>query len=137
MVGIEVKPDILRACLNGRTRFSIDDVRVSLISIFELQAIAAKLGVRAERVSRGVQAIFQIFNVIEFYRPDIIRISFELRKELSDYIDCIIAATAISLGEDLLTEDRLIHSLKDNIEREYGIRIYSHKGMLNPPSQPT
>ena len=93
------------------------------------------------KLSRGqpkiVNKVILMFYKLEFYRPDIIRISFELRKELSDYIDCIIAATAISLGEDLLTEDRLIHSLKDNIEREYGIRIYSHKGMLNPPSQPT
>lgn len=55
--------------------------------------------------------------------PDIVRISFELRKELPDYIDCIIVATAISLGEDLLTEDRLIHRLKNNVEQKYKIKI--------------
>jgi len=132
MVGVEIEPDILRACLNGRTKFSIDDVRLSLVSVFELQAKAAKLGVGAERVVKGVQAILQVFDVIEFYRPDIVRVSFELRKRLPDYIDCVIVATAISLGEDLLTEDRLIHGLKDDVEREYGIRIYSRKDMLKP-----
>ena len=132
MVGIGIEPDILRACLNGRTKFSIDDVRLSLISVFELQAKAAKLRVGAERVAKGVRAILQIFDVIEFYRPDIIRVSFELRRELPDYIDCVIVATAVSLGEDLLTEDRLIHGLKDNIKQKYGIRIYSHKDVLRP-----
>jgi len=68
----------------------------------------------------------------KFYRPNIVRVSFELRRELPDYIDCVIVATAISLGENLLTEDRLIHGLKNDIEREYGIRIYSHKDMLKP-----
>lgn len=58
IVGIEIEPGILKACLDGRTRFSLDDVRLSLISIFELQAKAAKLGVKAERVSKGVRTIF-------------------------------------------------------------------------------
>jgi len=132
VVGIEIEPDILKACLDGRTRFSLDDVRLSLISIFELQAKAAKLGMKAERVSKGVRTIFQVFDVIELHRPDIVRVSFELRKEFPDYIDCIIVATAISLGEDLLTEDRLIHGLKNSVERKYGIKIYSHKDMLEP-----
>ena len=83
-------------------------------------------------MSKGVQVIFQVFDVVEFYRPDVVRISFELRRELPDYIDCIIVATAISLREDLLTEDRLIHSLKGDIERKYGIGIYSHKDVLKP-----
>ena len=82
MVGIEIEPDILKACLDNRTTFSIDDVKLSLISIFELQAKAAKLGVKAERVSKGVRAIFQVFDVVEFYRPDIIGTSFELRGKL-------------------------------------------------------
>jgi len=105
---------------------------LSLISIFELQAKAAKLRVGAERVAKGVRAILQIFDVIEFYRPDIIRVNFKLRRELPDYIDYIIVATAVSLGEDLLTEDRLIHGLKDSLERDYGIRIYSYKNVLGP-----
>ena len=130
IVGIDVEPDILRACLNGRTIFSIDDVRLSLISIFELQAKAVKLGISAERVVRGVRALFRLFDVVEFYRPDIIRTSFELRKNLPDYIDCVILATAISLGEDLLTEDRLIHSLRYDMKRRYGINIYSYADVL-------
>jgi len=132
LVGIEIEPDIIKACLDGQTTFSIDDVRLSLISIFELQAKAAKLGVRAERVFKGARVIFQVFDVVEFYRPDVVGISFELRRRLPDYIDCVIVATATSLGEDLLTEDQLIHSLKSDIEREYGIKIYSHKDVLKP-----
>ena len=130
VVGISVEPDILEACLNGRTTFSVGDVRLSLISVFELQAKAAKLRIRPERVLRGINALFRIFDIIEFYRPDIIRISFELRKKLPDYIDCVIVATAASLGEELLTEDQLIHDLKEDIEREYGIRVLSYREVL-------
>ncbi len=132
IVGVGIKPNILKACLEGRAKFSIGDIKLSLISIFELQAKAAKLGIKAERVIKGIRAIFQIFNVVEFYRPSIVRISSELRKDLPDYIDCVIVATAATLGEDLLTEDGLIHDLKGKIEKKYRIRIYSYKDVLKP-----
>ena len=67
--------------------------------------------------------------MIPFYNRDVIEYSYEVYKLLRDYIDSIIVATPISLREDLATEDRVILSIKKDLEKTYEIKIYSYKDL--------
>ena len=66
-------------------------------------------------------------HLLPFHKPEIIEISFKLRKTIQDYIDCIILATAITLKEDLITEDTLIIKNRQKIKENYRINILSYK----------
>ena len=59
-----------------------------------------------------MDVIMRNFRVIPYHEGAVVRYSCELRKYLQDYIDCVIVATAITLGEDLATEDRLYINLR-------------------------
>ena len=61
---------------------------------------------------------------------EIIRYSIELRHKLDDFLDCIIVATAISLRENLVTEDRKIHDLSEYLFEKYGIKILSFYDLI-------
>ena len=111
----------------GRTKIGFEDITISQISIFELQAKAAGLGIPPPYVIEAVEAIEKAFRIEPFNRPQIIETSFNLRKEINDYIDCIILATAITLKEDLITEDTLILKRKQNIKKKYNIDILNYK----------
>ena len=130
---IGVKTDLLRAIVEGRTRRGIGlrDLKVNLISLFELQAKAAKLGIPPGDVARAVNTVLRALPVIPFYRADIIEIAHELRKVLVDYIDCVVVATAAALREDLVTEDRDIHSRREELEKSYGIEILSYRDLVS------
>lgn len=52
-----------------------------------------------------IEAIFNAFRVEPFYEPTVIDISYELRKIIPDYLDCVIVPTAATLKEDVITED--------------------------------
>ncbi len=136
LAGIDVETDLLRAIVEGKvkTPISLAELKVSLISLFELQAKAAKLEIPVERVVEAVEAIVNAFEVIPFTGSDIIRAAFRLRRRLRDYVDCIIAGTAIALGEDLVTEDTDIHSIAGELESEYGIKIYSYRSLVKTSS---
>lgn len=125
---IKVKTDLLRAIAEDRLREKIDfsDLKISLISIFELQAKASKLGIPPKYVCEAVNTTLKVFNVVPYYREDIISVSHELYKQMHDYIDCIILATAITLDENLVTEDGIIHNIKDQIEKQYKIKIFRY-----------
>ncbi len=71
-----------------------------------------------------------MFTVVPFTKPEVIETAFSLRNLLRDYIDCIILGTAIALGETLVTEDKDIHSIAGLVEKEYGVKIYSYKSLL-------
>ncbi|MCE4601944.1 MAG: PIN domain-containing protein [Desulfurococcales archaeon] len=130
--GISVDVDLLRSIVEGRVPLDLNDLKVSLISLFELQAKAAKLSIPAERVVKAVDAIERAFTVVPFTIPEIIEISFSLRKAfLKDYIDSVIAATAIVLKEPLVTEDKDIHSIAHVLEEKYRITVYSYDGLLH------
>ena len=60
---ISVDTDLLRAIAEGKVGWKLEEVTVSMISIFELQAKAAKLMVPAEFVVDAVEAIFRAFKV--------------------------------------------------------------------------
>ncbi|MEM3608681.1 MAG: hypothetical protein QW238_07445, partial [Candidatus Bathyarchaeia archaeon] len=103
---------------------------VSLISIFELQAKAAKLMVPAEFVVKAVNVMLNAFKVESFYNPEIIKVSYELKKLIPDYIDCVVVATAITLKESLITEDSLILANAEVIKKEYGVNVLSFKDVV-------
>jgi len=124
---IAIDIDLLDAITKGRSSLKLEDITVSLISIFELQAKAAKLMVPAEFVVNAVNAIFNAFRVESFYKPEIIKISYELKKLIPDYIDCVIIATATMLKENLITEDSLILANAEAIKKEYGIKVLSFR----------
>ena len=127
---IAIEVDLLDAITKGKTDLKLEDVTVSLISIFELQAKAMRLMVPAEFVIKAVKAIFNAFKVEPFYKPEIIETSYKLKKLITDYIDCVITATAITLKEDLVTEDSLILANAKAIEKEHSIKIFSFKDII-------
>jgi predicted nucleic acid-binding protein len=68
-----------------------------------LQAKAAKLNVPAKSVIRAVDAIMTAFHIVPFYEAEIVEAGQKLRKTVSDYIDCMILATAIAKKEELVS----------------------------------
>ena len=130
LAGIGIDTDLLKAVFEDKAKLRLEDFSVSLISIFELQAKAAKLKVPVSTVLSAVKTITKVFKVIPFYDVEVIDKSFELRKHISDYIDCIIVATAIVLKKDLVTEDTLIHENKKLIKENYGVNIFDYKSLV-------
>jgi len=127
---IEIDTDLLKAIAEGKTEIGFEDLAINQISIFELQAKAAKLEITPEYVIEAVEAINKTLRVEPFDKPEIIEMSFKLRKDIQDYIDCIILATAITQKEDLITEDTLITKNKNKIKNIYGINILSYKEIV-------
>ena len=129
---IAVDADLLVAVARKKTALRLEDISVSLISIFELQAKSAKLNIPPKTVIRAVDAIMSAFRVAPFYESGIIEIAQRVRKTVSDYIDCIIVATAISNKEDLATEDSLILEKKGKLLREYNLKVLNFKDLAKP-----
>ena len=127
---IEIDTDLLREIAEGKTKIRFEDITISQISIFELQAKAAGLGIPPHYVIEAVEVIEKAFRIEPFNRPQIIETSFNLRKEINDYIDCIILATAITLKEDLITEDTTILKQKQNIKKKYNIDVLNYKTII-------
>ena len=130
---IDIRTDLLRAIVEKRTNIDLElnDLKISLISIFELQAKATKLGISPENISEAINVILNVFDTIPFYRADIIDTAYSLyRNYLNDYIDCIILATAIVLKESLITEDKRILSIKKRVNERYNIEIYSYDDLI-------
>ncbi len=127
---IEIDTDLLKAIAEGKTEIGFEDLAINQISIFELQAKAAKLEITPEYVIEAVEAINKTLRVEPFDKPEIIEMSLKLRKDIQDYIDCIILATAITQKEDLITEDTLITKNKNKIKNIYGINVLSYKEIV-------
>jgi hypothetical protein len=51
----------------------------------------------------------------------VIEHSYESQKNLNDYIDCVIVATAVVLEDDLVIGDRWIHLFRDELEKNCSI----------------
>jgi len=132
LIGVSIDKDLLKAIVERRTRIDIDidDLAVSLISLFELQAKAVNLNISSQNLAKAIEIINSSIRVIPFYNREVIEYSYEVYKLLRDYIDSIIVATAISLREDLATEDRAILSIKKDLEKTYEIKIYSYKDLV-------
>ncbi len=123
LVGISVDSDLFSAMDKKAVKFNLDNTIISQISLFEIQAISAKLGISHSIVSDALNEIRSNFDIVPFEDRQIIQISFKLRKMLPNYIDCVILASAISRKTDILTEDSRIISLKDHINSQYGISV--------------
>ena len=127
---IGVDTDLLKAIAEGKTGLRLEDLTISLISTFELQAKAAKMNIPAEYASEAVKTIHSAFRVEPFNRSEIIDISFELRRTIRDYIDCIIVATGVALKEDIATEDSLILANKQQIKKQYRVDVLTYKDLV-------
>ncbi|MEM1581505.1 MAG: hypothetical protein QXK89_03210 [Candidatus Bathyarchaeia archaeon] len=127
---IDIDTDLLQAIAKGKTDVKLDEICINLISILELQAKAAKLGVPAKFIVQATEAMLKAFRVESFHNPEIIEVSYELKKLIPDYIDCVIVATAAVLKEDLATEDSLILANKEEITEKYGVKVLSFKDIV-------
>ncbi|PUA34241.1 MAG: hypothetical protein B9J98_01235 [Candidatus Terraquivivens tikiterensis] len=131
LVRIGVETDLLRAIAENRTkeRISFTDLKVSLISLFEMQAKASRLDIPPSDVIKAIEVILKTFRVIPFYTEKIITLAHKLKELIEDYMDRIILATAIAAGESLITEDSRILSIKDGIRQKYNIQIKTYKDL--------
>ncbi len=130
---IGIRTDLLKAVVEKKLNIDLElsDLKINLISIFELQAKAAKLRISPKYVSEAINVILGVFDTIPFYRVDIINYAYSVyRKYINDYIDCIILATAIALQEPLITEDERILSIRNTIKEQYNIEIYSFDDLI-------
>ncbi|MDE1824021.1 MAG: PIN domain-containing protein [Candidatus Micrarchaeota archaeon] len=128
--GIEINTDLLRAIDDGKTTLSFDELGVSQISLFEIQAKVAKLRLPTSLAIDAIKAIRSSFRVEPFYNPEIIEVAYTLSQQFKDYIDCVIVATAVVLKEDLITEDTKINNSKRMIKERYKINILNYKEMV-------
>ena len=126
---IAVDTDLLAAIAKRKTDVKLEDISVSLISVFELQAKGAKLNIPVKSIIRAVDAIMSAFRVVPFYEAAVIEIGQKMKKIVPDYVDCIVIATAISNKEDLATEDSLILEKKGKLLKEYNLRVLTFKDL--------
>ena len=130
---IEVGTDLLLAVAEGRIdpdRLSLDLVTLNSISLFELQAKAAKLKVNTSSVTEAIGAITTLFRIEPYSTGEIIEIASTLRHDFfTDYVDCIITATAVKLGEELATEDSKILRKRKELLDEYNLKISSYRDL--------
>ncbi len=132
LAGIDVKQDLLKAIVERRvSNISLRDLKINLISLFELQAKAYKLNVPSWRVVKAIRVIAKAFPVIPFYHSRIIETAYSIGNLLRDYIDSIILSTAVVLREDLITEDKDIHNIKSFIHDRYGIKILRYRDIVS------
>jgi PIN domain nuclease of toxin-antitoxin system len=129
---IAIDKDLLASIAKRNTDVKFEDLTVSLISVFELQAKSAKLNIPVKSVIRAVDAIMSGFRVVPFYEPEIIDVGQRIRRMVSDYVDCILIATAIAKKEDLVTEDSLIQEKKGKLLRECNLKVVNFKDLVNP-----
>lgn len=127
---IDIDTDLLTLIDEGKVRISMDDIRISMISLFELQARVAKYKLPPKFAIDAVDIVNSNLKIEPFYNPEVIKIADELSRELGDYVDCLIVATAVALKEDLVTEDREINKKKTMIESRYKIKIFGYKDMV-------
>jgi hypothetical protein len=104
LIGVSIDKDLLKAIVERRTRIDID--------IDDLQAKAVNLNISSQNLAKAIEIINSSIRVIPFYNREVIEYLYEVYKLLRVHIDSIIVATAISLREDLATEERVILSIK-------------------------
>jgi len=135
---IDINSDLLLAIAEKKVsseRISLDRIGLNSISIFELQAKAAKLGVKTEYVTKAIGTISNVFKIESYSSPRIIETASILRRDLfTDYVDCVITATAIQLREDLVTEDSKILRRRGELKQKYELTILTSRDLLQPLS---
>jgi PIN domain nuclease of toxin-antitoxin system len=93
------------------------NISISQITLFELSAKGAKYvnngTLLPETVTEGIRAILydDEIEIVPFHDSKLLLTSFKFRNILTDFIDCLIVATAINHCDALITEDEEIHKL--------------------------
>ncbi len=128
--GLEIETDLLVAIDSEKSILTFEDIGVNEISLFELQAKIAKLQLNPRLAIHAINTINREFRIQPFYDPKIIEIASALSTEFSDYIDCLILATAIVSKEDLVTEDSKILKKKGTIKNKYNVNIFNYKELV-------
>ena len=124
LVGIEVEMDLFSAIEHISVDLDLSSVSISLISIVEIQAKCAKFGISWEIVNEALNELLNRFEIIPFYNNNIMKTSFMIRREIPDYIDCIILSTAICMEDSLMTEDRRILSFMERNDGKFKINAH-------------
>ena len=127
---IGVDADLLLAIAEKKTKLQLEDIDVSLISLFELQAKAAKLRIPADVVNNSTKAVLKTFDVIPFSESAVVETSFRLRNQMTDYIDCMIVGTAAARHEDVVSEDSKIWRARKLLRDEYGVIVHRYKDLV-------
>ncbi len=87
---------------------------VSEMSLFELAAKGAKLvedgSADAERIAQAVQSVVsdETLRKVRLYEDGVLPFAIALRRHNSDFIDCVILASAVMTCEILVPEDELL-----------------------------
>lgn len=98
------------------------EIYASDISIFELSAKGAKHIVErtlsGERVARGIRAIVHdgTITMIPIHDSALLLTAFKLRSMLSDFIDCLILASAMNQCDAVITEEKDMKGLESSAE---------------------
>lgn len=124
LVGIEVEMDLFSAIEHISVDLDLSSVSISLISIVEIQAKCAKFCVSWEIVNEALNELLNRLEIIPFYNNSIMKTSFMIRREIPDYIDCIILSTAICKEDSLMTEDRRILSFMERNDGKFKINAH-------------
>lgn len=117
--GIE-KDAIERASAMGH------QLSISEMSLFELAAKGAKLVVDgsadAERLEQAVQSAVrdETLRKVRSYEKGVIPLAVDLRRHNTDFIDCVILASAVLTCEMLVTEDELLLRSREIIKLARG-----------------
>ena len=116
IIGIAIKEIpkdmLLKLKANGH------EIAVSETTVFELSAKGAKYiqnnELLPERVTVGIRSILSDDSVIKIspYDSKILLTAFSLRGLMADFIDCLILSSALNCCDVLVTEDQVIHGLK-------------------------
>jgi len=115
-IGVSVKglpEDALIKLIGKGHQISISDV-----TIFELSAKGGKYitagAITAERVSRGIRSVVHDERIarVPIHDSSVLLTAFNLRRTMSDFIDCLIVSSAINRNDILVTEDEHIQNLK-------------------------
>lgn len=131
LTGIGIDTDLLNKIDDGKLGINMEELGISLISLFEIQAKSARLNITPDLTEKAIFAINEKFRVQPFYNGDVIKISYMLKSMMKDYIDCIILATAIATKEDLVTEDSLLLGMKKLVKEKFGINIFSYADLVS------
>jgi predicted nucleic acid-binding protein len=120
---IQVDKDLLLAIAEKKSELRFDEISLSLISLFELQAKAAKMKIPSDHVNRAIEVILDYFRILTFTEPKIVELSLELKPLIPDYVDSLIVATASSIREHLVTEDSLIWEKRKLLKDKYHVEV--------------
>lgn len=87
---------------------------ISEISLFELTAKGAKLAkdkvADRQRLVQAVQSLIsdESFGKVKVYEEELLSLAVDLRQHHSDFVDCLVLASALSACEILVTEDEFL-----------------------------